>query len=155
MNCAQPVVPPHEFDVKVNVTPEILTQIWEELGSVPLSETSVIPTFPVHGIVFGLSLCVFLPFVVSKRSKAINVNFLVDTACPYTYLRSETRAALGFQESISSGTNVLIHGTAITVYPSANNFEDVDLLGQDYFTSIRASMSINYPEKTVEVSTIP
>lgn len=155
LDFAVPVVPPNKYDVLIlDITPEDLNQIGEELESLPLSETSASPTFPVRGILFGQSHRMFVPLIVSKRSRVINVNFLVDTGSPNTYLRAETLAALGYQENIPSETVVVIHGTAVTVYVSTNHFENVDLLGQDYLAAIRGLVTINYPMKFLAIQTV-
>jgi hypothetical protein len=156
LDFAVPIVPPNKYDVLIlDITPEDLSRIGEELGSQALSVASVSPTFPVRGILFGLSHRMFVPLIVSKREKAINVNFLFDTGSPNTYLRAETLACLGMfrQENIPSETNVLIHGTSTTVYLSSNHFENVDLLGQDYFAKIRGLVTIDYPLQCLEVNT--
>ena len=75
----------------------------------------------------------FVPMIVSLRSKTICVHFLVDTVSPNTY-----------QERIPGCANVIIHGTAITVQPSTNHFKNVDILGQDYLAKMGALMITNY-----------
>ena len=153
LDFAAPLVPPNLYDVLIlDITASDLTRIGEELGSIPLSEASALPSFPVRGILFGQSQRMFVPLIVSKRSKSMHVNFLFDTGSPNTYLRQETLAALGFNQSIPSETNVIIHGTAMTVYLSSNHFENVDLLGQDYMTAIRGLVTIDYPLKEIVVN---
>jgi hypothetical protein len=92
----------------------------------------------------------FVPLIVTKRKISLKVNFLYDTASPNTYLRPETLSALGFTENTSNETNVLIHGTAVTVYTSSHHFENVDLLRQDFLTAIRGLVTIDYPLRQVE-----
>jgi hypothetical protein len=153
LDFAAPIVAPNLYDVLIlDITSADLNKIGEELESIPLSETSVTPSFPVKGILFGQAQRMFLPLIVSKRSKSINVNFLFDTASPNTYLRQETLAALGFVESTPTETNVIIHGTAMTIYLSSNHFENVDLLGQDYMTAIRGVVGIDYPLREIVVN---
>lgn len=153
LDFAVPIVTPKMYDVLIlDITSSDLTKIGEELESIPLSDTLVNPSFPVKGMLFGQGQRMFVPLIVSKRSKSINVNFLFDTGSPNTYLRRETLAALGFGESIPTETNVYIHGTAMTVYLSSNHFENVDLLGQDYMTAIRGLVSIDYPLREIIVN---
>ena len=153
LDFAVPVVGPREYDVLIlDITPSDLRRIGSELGSISLSEASATPTFPVEGILFGNSQRMFIPLIVSKLRKSINVNFLYDTGSPYTYLRQETFAALGFEESTPTETNVVVHGTALTVYLSSNHFANVDLVGQDFFSAIRGFVTIDYPMKLVSVN---
>ena len=80
------------------------------------------------------------------------MKFLYDIGSPNTYLRQETFIALGVQENTPlTGTNVSIHGTALPVYVSSNNFANVDLLGQDYLVAIRGLVTIDYPLKVVNL----
>lgn len=153
LDFAVPVVGPHAYDVLIlDITPSDLRRIGNELGSISLSEASATPTFPVEGILFGNSQRMFVPLIVSKLRKSINVNFLYDTGSPNTYLRQETFAALGFEENTPTEANVVIHGTALTVYLSSNHFENVDLVGQDFFSAIRGFVTIDYPMKLVLVN---
>ncbi len=155
LDSAVPMLSPNVYDVLItDITPEDLNRIADELQSTALTETSVNPIFPVQGILYGPNHRIFVPLIVSKRSKTINVNFLFDCGSPNTYLRSESLSALGFQESTPSDTIVVIHGTAITVYPATNHFENVDLLGQDYMVAIRGLLTINYPLKQIEINKI-
>jgi hypothetical protein len=155
LDSAVPVLPPNAYDVLItDITSEDLNRIAYELQSIALTETTTNPIFPVHGIIYGPNHRIFVPLVVSKRSKTINVNFLFDCGSPNTYLRSETLSALGFKDSIPIDTIVAIHGTAITVYPATNHFENVDLLGQDYLAAIRGLVMINYPLKQIEIRMI-
>jgi hypothetical protein len=150
---AVPTFAPNMYDVLVtDIKPSDLTKIGEELGSIALSETEDIPNFPVQGILFGPGQRVFIPLIVKKRTKSIKVNFLFDTGSPSTYLRQETLRVLGFQDSTPTETNVIIHGTVLTVYLSSNHFENVDLLGQDYLSAIRGFVNIDYPLKTIAVN---
>lgn len=147
-------IAPEAYDVLISdITPGDLTKIGEELESTALSETEAEPAFPVMGIVFGNGQRIFVPLIVAKRGKSINVNFLYDTGSPNSYLRRETLAALGFGENTPSETNVVIHGTALTVYLSSNHFENVDLLGQDFFRAIRGLVTIDYPMSIVQITT--
>lgn len=147
-------IAPEAYDVLISdITPGDLTKIGEELESTALSETEAEPAFPVMGIVFGNGQRIFVPLIVAKRGKSINVNFLYDTGSPNSYLRRETLAALGFGENTPSETNVVIHGTALTVYISSNHFENVDLLGQDFFRAIRGLVTIDYPMSIVQITT--
>lgn len=153
LDFAAPTVAPHLYDVFfLDITSGDLNKIGEELESTPSSEARVTPSFPVRGILFGEAQRIFVPLIVSRRSKSINVNFLFVTASPNTYLRRESLAALGFGENIPTETNVVVHGTAMTIYLSSNHFENVDLLGQDFMTAIRGLVTIDYPLKEITIN---
>lgn len=144
---------PLEFDVLISdITEADFSRIGEELGVSRLSAADVIGTFPVTGIVYGSSHRVFVPLVVRKRQNLVNLMFLVDTVSPNTYLREDSLIALGHTESIPSDTLVEINGIGLTVFPSRGHFANVDLLGQDFFTSFGAMLSINYKKKEILIA---
>lgn len=143
---------PLEFDVLItDISEADFSRIGEELGVSRLSTADVIGSFPVTGIVYGSSHRVFVPLVVKKRQKLVNLMFLVDTGSPNTYLREDSLIALGHTEAIPSDTLVEINGIGLTVFPSRGHFANVDLLGQDFFTSW-AMLSINYKKKEVLIA---
>eukprot|EP01036_Dinobryon_divergens_P046830 gene46830-62659_t len=116
LDFAKPVpIPTTVYDVRFpDIIPSFLSTIDEELGIVALSAP---PVYPVQGILFGQCHRAFVPLIVSKRTKSIIVKFLYDIGSPNSYLRQETFTALGVQENTPlTGTNVSIHGTALTVY---------------------------------------
>lgn len=139
-------VHPAAYDVLIgDITPQDKCIIGDELGTVALEATEADVAFPIEGILYGAGSRIFIPLIVSKRGVSINVHFLFDTGSPCTYLRSETFAALGYGENIPSDTNVIIHGTAVTAYLAHGQFENVDLLGQDYMVAIRGVVTLDYP----------
>lgn len=154
LDFAASLMAPNEYDVFILdvVLTEDLSRIGAELNSTPLSPALGQPSFAVRGILFGQGQRIFVPLIVARRAISVNVIFLFDTASPNSYLQRETLAALGFQGSIPSKTNVVIHGTAMTVHVSSNHFENVDLLGQDYFVAIRGLVTIDYPLRSLEIS---
>ncbi len=142
---------PNAFDVWISdINAEDHIIIGEEIGYVALAETTRGPTFPVRGLLYGDSSRVFVPLTVSWRSKTINVNFLLDTGCPSTYLRQETFDALGFPH-IPSKIMVEIHGVKFHVHLSTHHFHNVDILGQNFLSVIAAVLEINYPARTAEL----
>lgn len=145
---------PKLFDVLINDISEIdLQNIGTELSAPRLSVAAKFEsnTDPINGIMYGPTLRVFLPLIVSKRRKNITVLFLFNTGSPNTYLREDTLRALGFLENIPSDTNVIINGTGVTVYQSRGHFENVDLIGQDWMAFSRAKVLLDYGLKTAEV----
>jgi hypothetical protein len=144
---------PLEFDVVItDINEADFSRIGEEFEVSRLSAADTVGTFPVTGIVYGSSHRTFVPLVVKKRNILVHLLFLVDTGSPNTYLREDSLTALGHTESIPSGTLVEINGVGLTVFPSRGHFANVDLLGQDFFTSFGAMLSINYKKKEVLIT---
>ena len=144
---------PLEFDVLItDITEADFARIGDELGVSRLSATDAVGNFPVNGIVYGSSHRVFVPLVVRKKQKLVNLVFLVETGSPNTYLREDSLIALGHTEAIPSDTLAEINGIGLTVFPSRGHFVNVDLLGQDFFTSFGATLTINYRKKVVLIA---
>ena len=147
------LINPLEFDVLIrDITEADFSRIGEELCISRLSTADVMGSFPVTGIIYGPSHRVFAPLVVRKRRNLVNLTFLIDTGCPNTYLREDSLIALGHTEAIPSDTLVEINGVGLTVFPSRGHFANVDLLGQDFFTSFGAKLSINYRKKEIMIT---
>jgi hypothetical protein len=144
---------PTEYDVSItDITEADFSRVGEELGVSRLSAADASGTFPVTGIVYGSSHRVFVPLVVRKRQNLVNLVFLFDTGSPNTYLREDSLIALGHTEAIPFDTLVEINGIGLTVFPSRGLFANVDLLGQDFFTSFGAMLNINYKKKEVVIA---
>jgi hypothetical protein len=140
-------IPPYEYDVLIpDVDEEGMRRISGVLGVVNLSNAIAEPQFPVQGIVYGLNSRIFVPLIVQLRATSVNVNFLLDTASPCSYLRRETFEALGFTESIPPEVALKIHGVGMQVNLSHGRFESVDLIGQDFFRRIGAHLTVDYTE---------
>jgi hypothetical protein len=126
--------------------------IGEEFGVVRLSHAflhTLGALFPVEGIIYGACNRLFVNLVVTKRSVSRNVLFLVDPGSPNTHLREDTFEALGCTESNPSDMLVKINNVGLTVYLSRTHYANVDLLGQDFFVSVGARMTINYRAKSL------
>lgn len=87
---------------------------------------------------------IFIPLIVTKREISIIVLFLFDTTSPSTYLRTDTLMALGFTDTTPLSTIVDIHGMSMNVHRSQGNFENVDLLGQDFMSRARIDALTSY-----------
>jgi hypothetical protein len=145
---------PHEFDVLVNdINGHDFSRIGEEPGISRLSAVNSVGSFPLIGIIYGTSNKVFVACIVKKRDIIVQVIFLIDTGSPNTYLREDSLAALGHSDAIPSDTLVMINGVGLTVFPSRGHFSNVDLLGQDFFTSAASVLTIDYKTKEVLVTT--
>jgi hypothetical protein len=153
MERAMGVTPPERYDVLItDINDSHLSQIGMELSFNRLQETTSLPIFPVKGILFGPSLRIFLPLIIEKKGKRIQVLFLFDTGSPNTYLRTDTFEALGYTEFMPDEANVFIHDLGLTVYKSRGHFENVDLLGQDFMRGCMAKVSIDYNKLTAVVT---
>jgi hypothetical protein len=150
---AHQFVPPSEYDVFIlDITDDDLARVSIELcGLERLSIATDAGSFPARGMIYGGANRVFVSLVVSKRTSSVHVTFLVDTGSPNTHLRKDTLEALGFKESIPSNTVVHINGIGLTVYPSRSHFENVDLIGQDFFIGW-AVLNIDYCSKEVIIA---
>jgi hypothetical protein len=146
-------ISPHDFDVLItDIKESDFIAIAEEVGVVRLSPANIEPPetyFPVQGIIYGGCNRLFVNLVVTKRSTCLNVLFLVDPGSPNTHLREDTFAALGYTGSTPSDALVKINNLGLTVYLSRAHYSNVDLLGQDFFVSLGAKMTINYREKSL------
>ena len=117
---------------------ELRTASAAALGVTYLSSASAdAACFPVHGIVFGPLSRVLVNLVVSQRAarRAINVLFLVNTGSPHTYCSPAVYAALGVTDSLPKALVLNVHGVELSVSPSHGNFTDVNVLGQDFFST--------------------
>lgn len=145
---------PQSFDVLITDISEADFQlIGQEMGIVRLSKTAPFhPTsYPIYGIMYGPTLRVFIPLVVTKKTISVHVCFLFDTGSPNTYLREDTFQALGYMESTPSSTMVSINGVGLTVYLSRGHFENVDLIGQDCMAFLGGKVSLDYIAKTAQL----
>jgi hypothetical protein len=152
---------PDKYTVLVD---DISEQGFEEIGRtlehVRLSTTHGL-TFPINGILYGDGLRMFCSTSVQgKRGDGpmLAVNFLVDPGSPHTYLRADTFAALfPNEEPPRRVAQVKINGIAggLTVSLSHGEFENVDLLGQNFFYQARAVNTINYVDLTFTVVAAP
>lgn len=151
MNSQSPLILPENYEVLItDIQDNDLKSIGDRLGVHRLEETEKqYATFPVQGIMRGISVRMFVPLVVGYKDTFIHVIFLIDTGSPNTYLRIDTFEKLGFRDNIPSDVNIDIQGTTLTVYPSHSHFENVDLLGQDFMTQMNIKMVADYKRKTI------
>ena len=142
--------PPEAYDILISdISEEDITQLGEELQTFNLSDAVTEGTFPIAGTFYGENLRLFVPLTVKKRKACKWVLFLLDTGSPYTFLRTDTYRELGFQEFVPSTTQVSINGVSISVSPSHGNFENINLLGQNFLKAANVNLAINYKAGTV------
>jgi len=138
----------------------VRTTIATELGVVYLQRVQSAPQWPVGGTLFGSNYRAFVALQVKKRpqDKAINVIFLVDTACPYVYLSSTAMTALleggsGFSDSISAYVHDL-YLPSVYVSPASSHFHDINVVGAQFFYIANAKLSIDYSPSATTASKV-
>lgn len=141
-----------EYDVLVtDIVEDDFARIGQELGVLRLSPGRVIPRV-VAGLIYKDNKRIFVPLVVEKRDRSVNVLFLLDTGSPATFLRKDTLNALGHEESIPEDSHVLIEGRGCLVRPSVRHYENVDLLGQDFLDKADALLTVDYKRREVKLT---
>lgn len=145
---------PNPFDVLIDdITDADLQTIGDELGVHRLSRPrNHAVSYPLQGLMYGAMLRVFVPMVVKRGNSSVNVVFLFATGSANTYIRADTMAALGHVDHTPSNTQVSINGIGITAHLSHGHFGNIDLIGQDFMSFLQAKVTLDYRDKTVEVS---
>ena len=141
---------PYTYDVMItDISETDIPKVNELLSVDHLSPAlNMNPTFPANGVIYGVHRRVFVPLVLKLKSTSKNVHFLYDTGSKCSYLRKETFEAFGC-ENIPSTATVTIHGVKTEVYLSHGRFENVNIIGQDYFDDAKLSVAVNYVKKSV------
>ncbi len=146
---------PDHFDVLLGDIDEedLRTEIAEELGIDFLSNATSPPRLPVHGFLFGRHSRPMVSLSVERRTRAVNVFFLVDTGSPYTYLSPASLNELGFKDSLPNSFQPKVHGVKLTAYtsPQDKHFKDLNILGSDFLRLIRGHVSLNYEDLTFSI----
>ena len=115
-------------------------------------------TWPVSGILYGTANrpMVCLP-VQLRNCQPKNVFFLVDTGAPITELSPDAFRHLGSCESIPSGAYAKVAGFPRTkvhltkAYAAGGNHEDIPVLGADFLSKNRCTLTIDYFQETVTI----
>lgn len=80
----------------------------------------------------------------------------MDTGSPWTFMTKETFTALGIDvASKDSYFNINVHGTPLTVYPSVNHFEDINVCGQSFFVEHVLKVEVDYNKRKVVMVQTP
>ena len=74
----------------------------------------------------------------------MNVIFVVDTGCPYTFMSQSTFAALGYNDAPPQSAALCVHGVSMTVQPSHSHFKDANVLGTDFLVRARCSLVLDF-----------
>jgi hypothetical protein len=134
---------PQKYSVLIDDVSEVQMEgFGDALGYRRLSNTTTDVPYPVPGIIVGLGFRMFLSLSVRPLRREdgpkIIVNFLYDSASPSTFLRQDTFAALfpNSQPPRKVGF-VIINEMPIEIFVglSRKDFENIDLLGQDFFVT--------------------
>ncbi len=126
----------HEVDLK-NLVSNVL--------DIPfLSEASELPTWPIHGILFGEHERPFVNLIVESKKGKVNVFFIVDTGSPHVFISQSTFIALGYSQMAPSQAELIVHGFSHPVFLSVNHFAEVNLIGASFLSKIRGQVQIDY-----------
>mmetsp|Transcript_23155 Transcript_23155/g.64387 ORF Transcript_23155/g.64387 Transcript_23155/m.64387 type:complete len:175 (+) Transcript_23155:138-662(+) len=107
---------------------------------------------PLNGVVRGRYSRCFVPCVIKFRSKAIKTAFLVDTGGTCTYLGKPTWDKLleGLEDVGGNTLRVTLNGETrqeVTLSPQDRHFQDIDLIGTDFFNHMEARFRVDYKTK--------
>ncbi len=126
-----------------------------------LSNAQNILPFPIKGVFApGLYRRLFVCLPVRHVRKATvrgprkNVIFLIDTGSKNSYLTPHVFNALSLSE-LPPLAKMDVNGFLLTVFPSGERFQGINLLGQDFFAENRLELNINYRCETVVISSPP
>jgi hypothetical protein len=105
--------------------------------------------WPASGLIFGPHLRLLMNLAVCwKEGRARkNVIFVVDTGSLSTYLSPQTIVEILPEGAvIPPAFNAVIHGVNHGVYmsPSTSNYHDVNVLGTDFMSKARLTLTANY-----------
>lgn len=117
---------------------------------------------PPTGIFYGPALRCFIMMTVQadkarsggKLGPIITIPMLYDSAAVSTYLRRDTLDVLYENESPPRNTGVvkICNSPGFMVNVSHGSFENVDLLGQNFFQIMGGSINLNFATCTFEVT---
>lgn len=152
VDAAPNFIPPSQYDVLVtDICEEDLKSVCIELGQEYLSIRENKAELPLSGLFYGSNHRMFVCLPVEKRNIKLNVPFLIDTGAPYTYVTRDVFEKLGYVEKCPSSATMHVNDTAMNVNRSVGHFENVNLLGQDFFLYAKLTLSVNYTERTVHL----
>jgi hypothetical protein len=126
-----------------------------------LSPATAFPgSFPAQGAILGLNNRLMINLVCRKRGNtdAINVIFLINTGSSVSYLSEKAMRALSGNRNTESKVNqimdVIVHSDCVTMFylsPPDKHFADVNVLGTDFLSHNKLSISINYTKNSFEL----
>ena len=119
-----------------------------------LSPATNVPSFPISGRMYGVNDRLVVSVIVTKRSKALNVFFIVDTGSPYTFLSATTLSNLGYNDAIPTEAYVNVHSIPLMVHRSVNHYSDVNVIGADFMRTAGCQLIANYTTKTLTIEKV-
>lgn len=132
---------------------EIATEMGFENRGVLASESTV--TSPLGGIVRGRYKRSFLPIVITSRRKSIKTVFLIDTVGTATFVGKPTWDKLmeGVEDTGRTTIVVKLNGTRqeVTLSPQHSHFPDIDLIGTDFLSFMKARFTVDYGTETCQL----
>lgn len=142
-----------------DVCREDLVYISETIGQhTYLGETDVIPTFPVHGVIYdNRTGRRFVNLTVSWSKKKIIVPFIIDSGSPFNVLGRETMSVLGLQSNkveIPATYHVNLHGferMPITYQPLNAKIQDVNIIGWEFMKETGVCEHLDIKARTVSL----
>ncbi|CUS07051.1 unnamed protein product [Tuber aestivum] len=140
-------VDPLNFDVLIaDVDDKVLRGKISEVVGIPYHSKATIEDAgrkleTGYCYLYGESSRIIFPTVVSNRTRAHWVFFVVETGAPWTHLSARTCELLGFAPEQAMPNLVTIAGYTHPIYRSPRNkhFSDLNLLGMDFFSVHRIS----------------
>lgn len=148
---------PSKYDVVIDdISESDLEEIGRELGYRRLQIVQEVHiTYPFEGFIFDRGtarMFISLP-VKAKTGPELIVNFVYNTCSPFTFLRKDTFQALFPSDSTPREVGLVnIHDTTVTASLSHSSFENIDLLGQDFFTHGGYNIVIDYKRGTFKIT---
>jgi hypothetical protein len=109
----------------------------------------------VSGILFGSMARPMVNVVIfsTKYKKPVNVIFLVDTGCPSAYVCESAMVALGFRDPFPSSFSFRVAGSKVGLEAhlstKGSHFSDINLMGAEFLTNLRARVSLDYKSRSV------
>ena len=156
---------PSDFDVILTDLnyDKLMRDVSRKFNVQYLSPAEVTDEEPLEGILWGSNSRPLINLVVSstKYNKAVNIIFLVDTACPYLYLCKDALHALGYTDNIPTQFPIQFRGAVYqgNMSPllmsdgSDGHCKDVNILGASFLRHGRAELVFNYFTFTFSMKT--
>ena len=146
---------PSEFDVLLNDINETdLYLIGEMEGTPYLNLSTLLPVFPVEGMVMGMNKRYMVNLLARRKNTQYfkNIVFMVDTGSPYTFIsKTAIEAMVGSNVNLPSIIKLEIQGeVSMTCYlpPPDKHFAEVNLLGMDFLEMKGAQIVTDWSQKT-------
>ena len=146
---------PSEFDILLNDINETdLYLIGEMEGTPYLNLSTLLPIFPVEGMVMGMNRRYMVNLLARRKNTQHfkNIVFMVDTGSPYTFIsKVAMEAMVGTSVNLPSIIKLDIHGEVSMICylsPPDKHFADVNLLGMDFLEMKGAQIVTDWLQKT-------